>query len=121
MILAVAYFSLKNILTTTYTYCIEFVICQDIPQKRNKMGVIMESPLTKEFHYYLEHQPELIKKYDGKFIVIKNNEIIGVYDGQSDAVKQTIKNHKIGSFLVQKVEPGEGAYTQTFHSRVAFR
>jgi len=84
------------------------------------MGAIMESPLTREFHYYLDHQPELIKEYNGKFIVIKNCEVIGVYESQSDAVKQTIKTHKMGSFLVQKVEPGEGAYTQTFHSRVAF-
>lgn len=36
------------------------------------------------------------------------------------AVSETKKAHELGTFLVQKVAPGTEAYTQTFHSRVAF-
>lgn len=80
----------------------------------------MASPLQKEFEYYLAHQTEMVSRYNGKFIVLKDREIIGVYDSELAAVTETQKTHPLGTFLVQKVEPGEGAYTQTFHSRVAF-
>ena len=80
----------------------------------------MESRLEPEFEYYLAHQAEFVEKYNGKFVVIKNRALIGVYDDQTTAVFETKKTHELGTFLVQKVEPGDKAYTQTFHSRVAF-
>lgn len=36
--------------------------------------------LEREFTYYLSNQEELVKKYRGKFLVIKNEEVVGVYD-----------------------------------------
>jgi hypothetical protein len=79
------------------------------------------SPLTKDFKYYLANQDKLVLEYSGKFIVIKNCEVIGDYDDELEAIRETKKNHEPGTFLVQQVLPGEAAYTQTFHSRVAFR
>lgn len=81
----------------------------------------MVSPLQKEFDYYLAHQEEFVRQYNGKFVVIKNEEVLGTYDSQATAVTETEKQgHARGTFLVQKVEPGTKAYTQTFHSRAAF-
>lgn len=80
----------------------------------------MESPLKREFEWYIENQAELVKKYNGKFIVVKDAKVLGAYDDQAVAVSETAKKHELGTFLVQKVEPGSGSYTQTFHSRVAF-
>ena len=80
----------------------------------------MASPLEREFEYYLAHQAELVKKYNGKFIVLKNCKVIGAYDDLAAAVSNTQKEHDLGTFLVQRVEPGDETYTQTFHSRVAF-
>ena len=80
----------------------------------------MDSPLKREFEYYLANQDDLVKKYNGQFVVIKNRAVIGAYADDATAVAETTKSHELGTFLVQKVEPGEGAYTQTFHSRVAF-
>ncbi|MDM7999310.1 MAG: DUF5678 domain-containing protein [Dehalococcoidia bacterium] len=76
--------------------------------------------LRTEFDYYLAHQNELVKKYNGKFIVIKNQEVIGVYDSELEAVKETAREHELGTFLVQKCEPGSESYTQMYHSRVTF-
>lgn len=76
--------------------------------------------LEKEFKYYLEHQDELVKKYNGKFIVIKNREVIGVFDSELEAIEKTAEKHELGTFLVQKCEPGSESYTQTYHSRVTF-
>lgn len=80
----------------------------------------MESPLKREFDWYVANQAELVTKYDGKFVVVKDAKVIGAYDDQAAAVYETSKKHELGTFLVQKVEPGSGSYTQTFHSRVTF-
>jgi hypothetical protein len=76
--------------------------------------------LEKEFKYYTDHQEELLKKYSGKFIVIKGEEILGAYDGELEAYSETKSKHEVGTFLIQKVTPGEESYTQLFHSRVTF-
>ena len=80
----------------------------------------MTGDLKKEFNYYVEHQDELVKKYDGKFIVIKDSEVIGAYDSELEAIEKTAEKYELGTFLVQKCELGEQSYTQTYHSRVAF-
>ncbi|OHB75886.1 MAG: hypothetical protein A2Z34_08420 [Planctomycetes bacterium RBG_16_59_8] len=76
--------------------------------------------LKDEFQYYLEHQSELVEKYNGKFIVITNGSVIGAYETEVEAIETTIKIHALGTFLVQRCEPGSAGYTQTYHSRVAF-
>ena len=80
----------------------------------------MSKPLEKEFNYYIEHQNELVKKYGGKFVVIKDSKVLGSYDSEIEAIDKTIKKHKPGTFLVQLCEAGDESYTQTFHSRVMF-
>ncbi|MBI4382811.1 MAG: hypothetical protein HY579_02115 [Nitrospinae bacterium] len=77
-------------------------------------------PLEKEFKYYLEHQNELVKKYNGKFVVIKDCVVIGVFDDEDDAIEQTSQKYELGTFIVQKCTPGPEEYTRTFHSRVVF-
>jgi len=74
--------------------------------------------LGKEFDYYISNQDELVKQHNGKFIVIKNCEVIGSYDSEFEAIEETVKEHELGTFLVQKCEPGDESYTQTYHSRV---
>lgn len=76
--------------------------------------------LQEDFEYYLQHQNELVGKYSGKFIVIKSCQVIDVFDSELEAIQETAKKHALGTFLVQKCEPGNESYTQTYHSRVAF-
>jgi len=76
--------------------------------------------LKDEFEYYLDNQKEFVKKYKGKFLVIKDQKIIGVYDDEKDAYFKTQQEHELGTFLIQKCESGKESYTQTFHSRVIF-
>ena len=71
-----------------------------------------------EFSYYLEHQDSLVQKYNGKFIVIKDQNVIGVYSSHAEAYNETIKTQKLGTFLIQHCIPGKDSYTQTFHSQV---
>lgn len=82
------------------------------------MNSVMETPLKKEFEFYTKNQTELVKKYAGKFIVIKDQKVIGEYSSEDEAYFESIKLHEIGTFLIQHCLPGEDSYTQTFHSRV---
>ncbi|MCX7005348.1 MAG: hypothetical protein NTV22_19045 [bacterium] len=80
----------------------------------------MSSGLMQEFEYYLAHQSELVAKYNGKVLAIKDQKVIGVYDSELQAIQETRKTCDMGSFLVQKCAPGNQEYTATYHSRVAF-
>ncbi len=76
--------------------------------------------LEREFDYYLQHQQELLKSYKGKYLVIVGEEIIGNYPSNEEALYQTRKTHKLGTFLIQHCTEGESAYTYTFHSHVVY-
>ena len=80
----------------------------------------MNKNLEKEFQYYLDHQEELVEKYNGKFLVIKECAVTGVYETELEAAEEASKKHELGTFLVQKCAPGEEDYTQTYNSRVCF-
>lgn len=80
----------------------------------------MDKPLEEEFRYYIAHQDELVAQHKGKYVVIKGEKVIGVFDDEIEAINQTSKTHELGTFLVQKCEEGADSYTQTYHSRVAF-
>lgn len=76
--------------------------------------------LEKEFKYYKDHQDELVQKYNGKFLVIKDESVIGAYDSELHAYTEAKKKHEEGTFLIQQCSPGKDSYTQTFQSRVSF-
>lgn len=78
----------------------------------------MSTPLHADFEYFLAHQDELVAKYEGRVVVIKDRVVLGDYPSEQAAIAETSKVHPIGSFLVQFVGRGEAAYTQTFFSRV---
>jgi len=76
--------------------------------------------LEKEFDFYQKNQKELSQKYPGRFIVIKNDAVIGDYATEQESYESTIKEHELGTFLIQQCLPGEETNTQTFYSRVIF-
>ena len=80
----------------------------------------MDIKLKEEFAYFLAHHDELVEKYDGKFVVIKGQNVLDAFDDQVEAIRVTQKGHELGTFMVQKVSPGDKDYKQTFHSRVVF-
>jgi len=78
------------------------------------------STLAAEFEYYVAHQEELTAKHRGKFVVIKGQKVIGVFNDELEAVTEAQKKNELGTFLVQLCEPGAENHTQAFHSRVTF-
>ena len=80
----------------------------------------MENRLNDEFEYYLENRIDLAEKYDGRYIVIKNRNVIGDFDTRRAAIETTMKTHMLGTFLVQKCSRDPDSAKQRFLSRAYF-
>lgn len=76
--------------------------------------------LDKEFKYYLSHKEDLLKEYPGKFIVVKDESVVGAFDSEIDAYTFGTGKFELGTFLIQQCLPNDENYIQTFHSRVIF-
>lgn len=74
--------------------------------------------IKQEYEYFRSHEKELIEKYDGKVIVIKDKSVIAIYNSEKEAYFETIKTHKIGTFLIQPVFSDRKGTVHKFHSRV---
>lgn len=75
---------------------------------------------VKDFEFYKANQSELLEKYNGKFIVIVNQEVVSSHDTEEGAYFDAIGKYKMGTFFIIHCIPGDSSYTQTFHSRVIF-
>lgn len=78
--------------------------------------------LLKEYYsYFMEHLEEIASKYSGRFVVIKNNEVVGDYPTELEAYSDSVKKYPLGEFLIQECKSADkDSYTQTFRSRVRF-
>lgn len=76
--------------------------------------------LKENFEYFLAHKQELLAEHSGKYVAIAECAVQGSFNNEVEAVEQTKRRFPLGTFLIQKVEPGDAAYSQTYRSRVAF-
>lgn len=80
----------------------------------------MNESLKKEFEFFKRNQDTLVAEHEGKFVVISDEAVVGVYDSELEAYHETQKERPLGTFIIQHCMPGVEGYTKTFHSRVAF-
>ena len=55
--------------------------------------------LDREFHYYKAHENELVKQYNGKFIAIVGEQVVGVFDEEFTAYQEMKTKYGLGNFL----------------------
>ena len=73
--------------------------------------------LDREYEFYKANKESLLLKYEGEFIVIVGEKIVGSFDTRGEAIDGAAKDHKPGTFLIQKVCKEEEVIY--FRSRVA--
>lgn len=61
--------------------------------------------LEKERQYYDEKLSEWTGIYEGKFVLVKGHELIGVYDDPDAALAEGARQFGMTSFLVRQVVP----------------
>ena len=64
-----------------------------------------------DLEFFKAHQDELVKKYDGKRIVMHKCDVVAAFDSFGDAFDYGCKMFGAGNFSVQNCIAGEGAYT----------
>lgn len=74
--------------------------------------------LDREFCFYRANQDALLKQYNGRFVVVVGNQVVGDYGSYLEAYVKTKKHHEPGTFLIQECTEGDRAYTVTCHNRV---
>lgn len=79
----------------------------------------MNTVLSRQFEYFLHHRTELLEKYNGRVVVIHDQEVEGVFGSELEALKAAKEKFADGTFLVQRIAPESDSFSQTFHSRVA--
>ena len=62
-----------------------------------------ELPLKAEYDYYMKEKATLVPKYEGKFVIIKDEEVIGPFDTDADAYQAALLKFGIVPFLITPV------------------
>lgn len=70
----------------------------------------------KDYTWFLTNYSELFSKYGSSYLAIKNENVIGIYNSYAEGVKETLKTEQIGTFIVQKCDGSETAYTNYISS-----
>jgi hypothetical protein len=65
---------------------------------------VQERPLQKEFNFYLKIKPDLLKQYNGKFALIKDETFVGAYDTDADAYKVGLGKFGNTPFLIVRIQ-----------------
>ena len=61
------------------------------------------SVLEEELKAYENMKAELLKKYRGKVVAIKNGKLIGVYDSEEEAFKDVLEKYGLVPVLIKRV------------------
>lgn len=70
--------------------------------RRINSGALLQMDLIQqEIDYYKANRQLFLAKYDGLFLVIKGQQIIGVYPTKTQAYDQTIAQHEKGTFIIE--------------------
>jgi hypothetical protein len=75
------------------------------------MGIEMAASLDRELETYAKHRDELLGKSAGQYALIHKDEVLGVYESKSDALKEGYRRLGNVPFLVKEIVPVESATT----------
>jgi hypothetical protein len=60
--------------------------------------------LETERDYFDKHRDDLLRQYPGKFVVIKEEQLLGAYDTIQDALAAAAREFGMVSFLVKRTD-----------------
>lgn len=76
--------------------------------------------LNKEYEFYKQHRNELLESHRGKFLIIKDQKLVGVYETEAEAYQAAIKKYELGTFLLQECLEETNEQKAIFHTQVIF-
>jgi hypothetical protein len=73
----------------------------------------MAMPLEQELKTFKDKKQELLRQYNGKYVLIKGDQVIGIFESEKDAIGTGIQKFGNVPFLVKKVEEVEQSQNYT--------
>jgi hypothetical protein len=78
--------------------------------------------LEKEYKYYKDHQKELVSRYPDKYLIIKDQKVIAVFETLAEAIDFANANGLIeGEYLLQLCAQKRRGLACVFRSRAYFK
>ena len=68
-------------------------------------------PLAEELKTYQAHRSELLKTAKGKYALVKNSAIVGLYDKEEEAFSEAYRRFCLSGFMIKQVVEHEKVYT----------
>ena len=69
-----------------------------------------------DYKWFVENYTQLYKMYGNCFLAIKNKTVLGSYASYAEALSATSDKEQIGTFIIQKCDGRESAYTNYISS-----
>lgn len=72
--------------------------------------------LEREYSYYQKNHSALVRRYKGKVLVIRGEEVVATYKSDREAYLAAKKKYPLGTFLIQKCSAGGKEISVQFHT-----
>ncbi len=59
--------------------------------------------LDRQYKFFMDNKEELLEKYEGRFVVIHDEEVVGSFESDRDAYVYCVTHFKMGTFFTQQV------------------
>ena len=63
--------------------------------------------LVQELETYYTHKAELLGEAEGKFVLIKGERIVGIYETEKEAFDEGLRRFRMTGYLARKIHQGE--------------
>ena len=80
----------------------------------------MNTALLDSHTWYENHRDEIVKRHNGRYVVVAGRAVVGDYATEGEALGETLKTRGAGTFLVKHCIPKSEEAPIFFHSRVSF-
>lgn len=57
--------------------------------------------IAEEIQYYKANRAAFISQHDGKHLVIKGQQVAGIYDTNTEAVQESARLHEPGTYIIE--------------------
>lgn len=73
-----------------------------------------------DYKFFEENRAKLVTAYPNKFVVIADEEVVGVFDSEEEAYDDSVGKYKLGTFLIQQCIPAKEEEVAVFHTKAIF-
>lgn len=65
----------------------------------------------RDYEWFLSNYDRIFDEYGVSYVAIKDGQILGSYPSYADGVRETMKQHPLGTFIVQFCNGNSSGYT----------